>query len=82
MAVILTFPEISMPISSNTWLTTASCSSSSPDSSKIESNVSLTVTKKILLLQFDITELQTPFQKLGSLWFKKERENREKVGTK
>ena len=37
-----TLPEISIPISSSTWLTTASCSSSSPDSSKMSSNESLT----------------------------------------
>ena len=40
---VLTLPDISMPISSNTWLTTASCSSSSPDSSSMESSVSLTI---------------------------------------
>ena len=43
----LTLPDTSMPISSRTWLTMASCSSSSPDSSSIESNVSLTARKCI-----------------------------------
>ncbi len=42
---VLTLPEISMPISSNTWLTIASCSSSSPDSFSMSSSVSLTVTQ-------------------------------------
>lgn len=38
----LTFPEISIPISSRTWLTMSWDSSSSPDSSKMSSKVSLT----------------------------------------
>ena len=38
----LTFPEISIPISSKTWLTIASSSSSSPDSVRRSSSVSLT----------------------------------------
>jgi hypothetical protein len=39
---MLTFPAISIPISSKTWFTIASCSSSSPDSSRTESRPSFT----------------------------------------
>lgn len=75
MAVILTFPEISMPISSNTWLTTASCSSSSPDSSKIESNVSLTITKidcSFSLTSYPIPKIRKLVKKKGKTGEKKE----------
>ena len=44
--VYFTFPEISIPISSKTCVTMASCSSSSPDSVKISSKVSLTETNE------------------------------------
>lgn len=44
---LLTFPVISIPISSNTCWTTASCSSSSPDSLRILSSVSLTLRRVI-----------------------------------
>ena len=40
--ILHTFPEISIPISSNTCVTMASCSSSSPDSQSTSSNVSFT----------------------------------------
>ena len=49
-----TFPEISIPISSKTCVTIASCSSSSPDSVKISSKVSFTEEKNkinILLIK-------------------------------
>lgn len=42
-----TLPVISIPISSRTWLTTASDSSSSPDSPRISSSVSLTIKRNI-----------------------------------
>ena len=47
---MLTFPEISIPISSKTCVTMASCSSSSPDSVRISSKVSFTEKDKYQII--------------------------------